>query len=1165
MRLVRLDLAAFGPFTDVVLDLGRADFNVVYGDNEAGKSTSMRAVEALLYGFPHVTPDDHLHSARDLRVGATVESSAGVQLHFRRRKGRKDTLLDPSDRALDDLALAPFLGPVTHEQFRAIFALSRDDLQRGGEHLLAGQGDLGESLFGAGLGTSDVHRLLLDLQNEGSALFKPSAQNPRINARLSEHRVAIAESKAAMLKGADWDRARDAMEEAEKRLAELTERITTTRVGHRRLERLSGVLPLIAERGDLVGRLSALEPVPDLPRDAAAERREAVTALKGSEEAIQRLEQRLAEQQPRLAELSVREDVLDHALEIAALQERKGEINKGRVDLPRLRADADQSQERARRLSRELTLGDDLQRAGNALPSEPSRERLLALADDALGAKRDARDATEARQATERRLASALEEQGDEPGEVPEELHHSLAAARSLGEVEAQVGALCADLATADGDCRFVAAALGLGDRTLAEAEGLPVPSAATVERFAAEREELDRDDDGLQRRVAELSERRTSLQRQLDEARIGGDVPCEAQLATARSVRQRGWTLVRGTWLGGGTPAEEIDAYCGGRRDLATAFEEAVSRADDVADSLRREADRAAMVATLQLGLDAADTSLAALEATRAQTTNRRAAHDDAWGECWAGLGVALLPPREMAMWLSRHEKLVEGCQAARKRRMQLTGLEERVEQCRAALSSALGRTETIEALPILLRRGDQTIEAHRGEHRRWADGKRRTALERSALEAAAHRESTAVGALESWQASWAVAVARFGLRPEASMSEARAAVDRVRELERTLDELQQIERRVVGIQRDSGIYEEAVRRVAGPLVPELDHGSADDCVSALATLLAQATRDQAAARELSHAVEGAQSELDEARRRKGDAEQELERLLRRGACADVEALIRAEEIAATRRDLQEAMAACERAMTQAGAASVEELQTACVGLDPDDTRAQVERLARLCDELEAERENASMSVGELRRDFEAMDGSDLGAVAVDRAQVLAAGIREDAERYAVVQLAGTLLREAIDRYRAENQGPLVARARNLFPRLTMGRYTGLRVGYGADDRPVLEGIRCDGRCVPVSCMSDGTRDQLYLALRLATVERHAAAHEPLPLVLDDLLLNFDDDRARAALEVLGELAATTQILFFTHHRHLVQLVEETLNASTVAVHDLSELVAAA
>jgi uncharacterized protein YhaN len=87
---------------------------------------------------------------------------------------------------------------------------------------------------------------------------------------------------------------------------------------------------------------------------------------------------------------------------------------------------------------------------------------------------------------------------------------------------------------------------------------------------------------------------------------------------------------------------------------------------------------------------------------------------------------------------------------------------------------------------------------------------------------------------------------------------------------------------------------------------------------------------------------------------------------------------------------------------------------------------------------------------------------------------------------------------------------------------------------------------------------MSDGTADQLYLALRLASLEQYLSGNEPLPFIVDDILLRFDDDRATATLEALLELSRKTQVIFFTHHRHMLGLADATLDAKGIQVHRL-------
>jgi uncharacterized protein YhaN len=87
---------------------------------------------------------------------------------------------------------------------------------------------------------------------------------------------------------------------------------------------------------------------------------------------------------------------------------------------------------------------------------------------------------------------------------------------------------------------------------------------------------------------------------------------------------------------------------------------------------------------------------------------------------------------------------------------------------------------------------------------------------------------------------------------------------------------------------------------------------------------------------------------------------------------------------------------------------------------------------------------------------------------------------------------------------------------------------------------------------------MSEGTADQLYLALRLASLEHYLEGRDPIPLVADDILVSFDNERAGAALDVLAELACRTQVIFFTHHAHLVDLAQQRLGDDVLFVHRL-------
>ena len=122
------------------------------------------------------------------------------------------------------------------------------------------------------------------------------------------------------------------------------------------------------------------------------------------------------------------------------------------------------------------------------------------------------------------------------------------------------------------------------------------------------------------------------------------------------------------------------------------------------------------------------------------------------------------------------------------------------------------------------------------------------------------------------------------------------------------------------------------------------------------------------------------------------------------------------------------------------------------------------------------------------------------------------------------------------------KNEGPVLGRASDLFRRLTLGSFEALRIEFD-DDRgeQVVAGVRPNSKTVVPTAMSEGTCDQLYLALRLASLEIWLKRGEPMPFIVDDILVSFDNPRAVATLKILAELSTQTQVIFFAHHEHLV------------------------
>ena len=229
----------------------------------------------------------------------------------------------------------------------------------------------------------------------------------------------------------------------------------------------------------------------------------------------------------------------------------------------------------------------------------------------------------------------------------------------------------------------------------------------------------------------------------------------------------------------------------------------------------------------------------------------------------------------------------------------------------------------------------------------------------------------------------------------------------------------------------------------------------------------------------------------------------------------------------------------------------------------DPDQLAADLQRITEEIADLHTQ--GPSWGASYTAASEPCRDGAGRGGgTAAQEAQEALADLRETVETYARTRTAALLLRRAIDRYRQEQQGPLLRRAGDLFHTLTLGNYMGLKVEYDDRDQAILKGERRTGQLVDVSGMSDGTRDQLFLALRVAAIELYVAGAEPIPFIADDLLINYDDERAGAALSVLHDLSRQTQVLFFTHHPHLCDVARRRLGAGVLQVHTLDQVVPA-
>ncbi|HXS17467.1 MAG TPA: AAA family ATPase, partial [Polyangiaceae bacterium] len=353
MRFDELRLQAFGPFTNVVLDLrggAPGGLHVIYGPNEAGKSTSLRAVVNLLFGIPQRSPDAHLHPSSRLAVGARL-SAQGKTLDVTRLKRNRDSLVDADGVAWSVDPIPALLGHLDRVSFCTRFGLDQAELEKGAEALLGGSE---QGLFAAGTAGADVRRVLSKLGDDAAALFLPRGKLPLLNRYNADYEQALGEARRAERPVEKWLAQARAHEQAVQQVARVGGRRSEVRAELRRLQRLKAVLSDLVEWQTATERLGALSQVPDLPADAPVLRSQCSAQIVESQAEIRRISEDLAAFERELAQLrepSPLADVDDEQLQLAA---RVGTAIAARKDLPKRRAALVEQQRQLSTLLREL-------------------------------------------------------------------------------------------------------------------------------------------------------------------------------------------------------------------------------------------------------------------------------------------------------------------------------------------------------------------------------------------------------------------------------------------------------------------------------------------------------------------------------------------------------------------------------------------------------------------------------------------------------------------------------------------------------------------------------------------------------------------------------------------------------------------------------------------
>ncbi|MGW8309984.1 MAG: AAA family ATPase [Thiogranum sp.] len=1172
MRIKRLDLLRYGHFTKKSIELPAAvpDLHIIYGANEAGKSTTLAAVEDFLFGIPTRSPHNFLHDYRDMRVGAVLEN-AGETLEALRRKGIKDTLITPEPEnapfPAGERVLSTFLGGADLAFFTRMFSLDYRRLRRGGQDIIEARDEVGQMLFAASAGIVDFSERLRTLGEEGDKLWGPRRAGHRRYYQLEDRlKQADRSLREHTITVARWQELKRDYESARQAYEEIAEQINSLSAEQRKASRIRRVYRDVKRARETDRALAGLADVPALPDDAEQRLTDAERACGETAARIEGVSEQLEALRAERDALRYDEVLILRAPDIAQLEEQRIQVRGEKNKLPELKTGLAVKQAELRRLAQ--TPGWDDADLNELVARIPARGNIAAAQQVA---KRQGelllavRTATKAiREAEQEQSARVRELDALGPRIELAALEGVLATLRRRGDIVGDIARTQRAVADAgaDIDRRLRMMNPAVTDPGILVA--VPVPPVATIRSCQERYRDAGKQKEDCETRLAGTVSKIEELQRSsaglVEEKRA---VTADA-LSDLRARRDRLWSLVRRHYIEGDPlSALEMTDCSGAGRALPEYYEASVSEADGAADRRFDTASESARLSVLAGQIADEEARRDALLAERDRLESIQNALDTEWTALWEAMPFAAQSPDIMLDWHASREQILGALEHKARAEGELGSLRDEEQALHTGLLDALrtlGIDDTAlrdQSLPTAAESAGTILRDLHDSNETRAHLDRTIRTLSDTLTRKRDELAQAESDLAAWHAQWEPLVVLLGLPQGAGPEGLDDLVNIMEEMRSVSADIHRLRHdRIESIEAQVAAFERNATELVAAVAPELAELDSAQATVQLNLRLDEARRIKAALAAKDSDIKkqlARRTELNEAGR---EAREVIESLKTAARVDQIDQLRRVIEQSDRRRRLtQEREQLGTRLQAEGDGFALDELAAECDAADFDRLAGQEDVLDQKLAELRERLVDAGQAREAARTAFDAVGGDDAAARAEAERQATLAEMTQVAEHYTRVRVAERLLQWAIERYRQGKQAPLLTVAGQYFSTLTEGAYSGLRLDYDDNDKPWLVGLRADTSHVGVGAMSTGTADQLYLALRLAAIEDYLDRANPLPLVADDLFINFDDARAAAGFRVLGQLAGKTQILFFTHHAHLVELARETVSADIAVV----------
>jgi uncharacterized protein YhaN len=215
------------------------------------------------------------------------------------------------------------------------------------------------------------------------------------------------------------------------------------------------------------------------------------------------------------------------------------------------------------------------------------------------------------------------------------------------------------------------------------------------------------------------------------------------------------------------------------------------------------------------------------------------------------------------------------------------------------------------------------------------------------------------------------------------------------------------------------------------------------------------------------------------------------------------------------------------------------------------EENHQELNSISNSLSELNAEKDQLLQLIGETKTRVDYLVGNEDMSKQQAKLEIGRQKIRECSRKWAVNKIALYMLDKARKKYEKERQPAVIKLAEEIFGYVTKGNYSRIFKPMDSDDIFI---VNKNEQTKGLLEMSRGTREQLYLALRFGLIGEYEKRSEPLPIVMDDIFVNFDDDRNNQMRDRIIQFSKKRQVIILTCHKHTFDAYS-SLGANAVTI----------